>query len=459
MNLTQNPVRQIDRNFLLASALFVVVVAMRWAYVRSFGVDVPFWDQWEAEGAQILIPWNLGTLELSDLFRPWNEHRLLWSRILTLGTYELSGGVWSNLQQVYINALLFSACFALPFYQYLKIRSELLWALALFLSVIIFASLPFGWENFLTGFQSQYYLMMFFSLLAMIAATRVQSFKGATVLIFLAASSIFTIASGLLAAPACAVILIVRAWNRQISWKFAALLCASLLIIFLAGYSILPVVPQHQSLKAQSGQDFFDAFILAASWPSDGSPTVAAIIWLPLLVFFGFAARRKLQNPGDVLMLGVATWTVGQAIGIAYSRGGELTSLTPRYFDIIAIGAWSEILIGLRIATLLWKPRSLSSLVGAAISITTFVTVVTMLIQRTPRDIELTQLRSTEMRVQRTHVYSYLRSSDTRELDQPTLYLPFPDSGRLKSILDDPTIKSALTKRRGTFPSRERASD
>lgn len=63
-------------------ALVSLPVVLAFLYIRSYGVDVVFWDQWAmVERFESLFA---GTLSLSELLVPYNEHRLLFPQIFML---------------------------------------------------------------------------------------------------------------------------------------------------------------------------------------------------------------------------------------------------------------------------------------------------------------------------------------------------------------------------------------
>ncbi|HZS38481.1 MAG TPA: hypothetical protein VFF06_16715, partial [Polyangia bacterium] len=53
------------------------------AFVWRFGVDVPYWDQWEL--VPLLKGAHDGTLRAADFFALHNEHRLVVPRLIMLG--------------------------------------------------------------------------------------------------------------------------------------------------------------------------------------------------------------------------------------------------------------------------------------------------------------------------------------------------------------------------------------
>src|ERR1039458_76733 len=84
-------------------ALFVLVCGARLSLVDFCGASVPFWDQWDAEGDALFAPLLQGHLPLSRLFEPHMEHRIVLTRLLALGLFELDG-MWDPRLEMVVNA-------------------------------------------------------------------------------------------------------------------------------------------------------------------------------------------------------------------------------------------------------------------------------------------------------------------------------------------------------------------
>ena len=63
----------------MIAAPFILVVAL----VIRYGVNVPFWDQWEF--VRIIQGYHDGTLAFSDFFAQHNEHRILFPNLVMFG--------------------------------------------------------------------------------------------------------------------------------------------------------------------------------------------------------------------------------------------------------------------------------------------------------------------------------------------------------------------------------------
>ena len=74
-----------------ALGLFAFILGVRWAVFDRYGMTLPEWDQWDAEGLKLLAPWFNQDGFLSALFTPHNEHRVVLTKLLNLGLTVTNG--------------------------------------------------------------------------------------------------------------------------------------------------------------------------------------------------------------------------------------------------------------------------------------------------------------------------------------------------------------------------------
>jgi hypothetical protein len=72
-----------------ACCLFAFILGVRWTVFHRYGMTMPEWDQWDAEGLQLLAPWYNNEHFLRALFTPHNEHRVVLTKLLNLGLTQL----------------------------------------------------------------------------------------------------------------------------------------------------------------------------------------------------------------------------------------------------------------------------------------------------------------------------------------------------------------------------------
>ena len=167
----------------------------------------------------VYLPWFEGKLSWANLFSAHNEHRIFFTRIYGLGLLLLNGQ-WDGQLQMVANAFIHCATLAglgWLMFRWLKKRYWIMVWLPLALALV----LPFGWENSLAGFQSQFYFLLVFSLLTLwlLGLHPPKSARwwcGAAT----AVMALFTVASGFLAAAAVFALVMLRIAKRMVGRAF-----------------------------------------------------------------------------------------------------------------------------------------------------------------------------------------------------------------------------------------------
>ena len=90
----------------------LVVIGAKYWMIAHYGSPTPLWDQWDAEGALLYPKYLGGTLQISDLIAPHNEHRILVTRLWSLLLLDLEG-YWDPILQMVANTLILGTAVAL----------------------------------------------------------------------------------------------------------------------------------------------------------------------------------------------------------------------------------------------------------------------------------------------------------------------------------------------------------
>jgi hypothetical protein len=420
-------------------ALVLCAVAGRLLFVAAFGGGLPFWDQWDAEGALLLKPWMERTLTPSALFAPHNEHRVLWTRLVVLGLFEANGRQWDNLPAALLNAGLAGVVWGLLWAGLARGvggRARALLAVA----AVVLCWLPFGWENSLLGFNTHFFLLMLGAVgLAWLAGGLPdRPLVGAGVLGLLALASSFTMASSVLTCVAAAGMVVLRVRLGTVRPRTALAWTCVLGAVAALTWAFVPVLPGHVALKAAGAGEWWGAARRALAWPAVEMGGLGLALWLPA----GWAAvrlwRTRRAGEGELMALGLSAWVVGQAAAMAYARGHGFTEVSSRYTDLLAVG----VLAGLRLALGLgesgaagtagrWLPAGGVLLVaGAGLWATTSAALASA------RAYHQAGLRHGAA------VRGFVRDGDARALAAGEL--PYPDADRLRRLLDTPSLRSVL---------------
>jgi hypothetical protein len=409
--------------------------------IGQLGSPVPFWDQWDAEGSAIYLPYMNGSLTAGQFFTQHNEHRIPLTRLVGFLVWQASG-YWDVILQMVMNALLHAAM--LGAFLYALVRR-----LALPVTVIvgIFAAavlaLPFGWANALCGFQSQFYFLILFSVIALMLLSECPAFSGRWwlgTLVGIAAH--FSMASGALAILAAAAISLMQLafWQRRGIREWAA---ASIhFALALAMLWDIPSLPDHGTLKAQSIQQFLAALVMVASWPLPplhwtlGSAG-AIVMYLPVLLL---VARLWRDRPGIAdgrwLLLALATWFGLQFCALAYGRA--IAPTDSRYRDILVLALCTSVACGAYIALTESRRRICAvTLASLFLALAAIGSAINPLIAElaTKREQNEQQIRN---------VRNYLATGDFAEIDKPGQQIPYPSPLRLHELLSDPQLRSIL---------------
>jgi len=199
-------------------------------YVRTYGVDVIFWDEWAA--VRLIGKMYRGTLALIDLWTPYGPHRMLIPNVWYLMLARIAH--FNTKDDMYASVLLLVAAFATACILYRRSGGSSLWPLVP-AAYLFFGLAPY--ENALWGFQVAWYMVLCGFLLALAALDGLGTSRPpARTLAFLAALGLATIAScssvqGLLVWPCGLLYMVGRGYGRPVRvllWSAAAILVAGL---------------------------------------------------------------------------------------------------------------------------------------------------------------------------------------------------------------------------------------
>ena len=426
--------------------LFAAVVAVRAALVGGFAHALPFWDQWDAEAATWLKPWVEGELGWSHLLAAHNEHRIGWSRLWSLLWFEANGGRWDNLVLALANTLL-SGLLAVLTYRLLREGLATRVARGVFaVLVLLVAVLPFGWENLLVGFQSQFQFLALFALLLLAAAAHWRDRPAAWPMLWgLALLGLPTMATGVLAPVAAGGVLVLRVWIRQWRPLPASVVVAGLAVISLAGLATVPVVPEHGALRPDSLAEALRALGRVLAWPVPRGWWVVPALWLPTAWAAWRVLRRREASAQDLLALGLSAWIGLQALAIVWSRGQGLDMPPSRYTDLLAFGLVANGWLALRACEIPARNRPAAwRLTPVAMAALCLAAQLAGLGRGLPTHRVALHDRSWLSEEQRANVRGFLASGEARALVAPPLYVPYPKASRLAAYLADPVIVAML---------------
>jgi hypothetical protein len=419
-------------SLLLYLAFIFIVFGAKVVIISNFGSSIPYWDQWDAEADHLYRPWIEGTLRWLDLFANHNEHRIFTTRALGLLLLYLNKGVWDPMFEMYVNAMLHTV--ALVFLLFLMQKGlQRGTKIAFFFFASLLFALPYGHENTLAGFQSQFYFLLLFSFIFLWAILQFHTAPRLwfPVIAFSAVFSFFSLASGALTIAAGVGTLVIR-WLCGIQRTRATLLLIiSLSLACATAIYCTPVMPHHAALKAKSLLDLVIAILRA---------TGGGLLYFPVVLFLIKHFQKIRSAKGHTwLVLALCLWVTGQIFALAYGRSSGI--LSSRYLDLFAIGI---LLNGYCLLFMLQE--EVTGKLSRNSALVWFVLVAAGLGFFSPSMIKDIESKKAVCIRNEDNVRGYLATGDYTFLQKaPYDEIPYPDAVRLKSLLDNKTINSILT--------------
>lgn len=426
------------RLWLMPVAIFFIIGLAQLWLVAVAGTDIPFQDQWDAEGRGLYPAMRDGSASIADLFQPHNEHRIVWTQGLNRGLFSLNGQ-WDPLIQLSVGALLHAGIAAL-LAALLAVGTAgcVRWLLGL--AVILF-SLPLaGWHNALWGFQSQVYFAILLALAAFALLVVPLNRTGCAVAGWVAAGgALLAMGPGLLVPIALAGWLGLRAWEGSRRWRDATAVVA----LGLVAWSLHRVEPSHAGLQAGSLRDFFLTLGRLLAWPHTGQPWAAFALNLPLAVMFGERLfKRRAARAGEDFIFVTAGWTLLVALAAAWSRAGSgefFFGVPSRYADFMALLPLANVWCAVQLADQAGRRVRLVALAWGACLFVGWLGLSAEVM----RGIILPRARDREAPVRL--VRAFQRTGDAAVFaGQPRLLVPHPNSESVRAVLTDPRMQGAL---------------
>ena len=435
---------------LLCLALFLVIIGARFWTIGEFGIDLPFWDQWDAEAKDLYIPYFEGKLTLQNWFVAHNEHRVFFSRVLSIALL-IANGQWDARLQMLTNSL-FYALFACGLFWLLTKSNRIRFNLALCGAFSVVFALPFGWENTIWGFQSQSYLLLAFAMATLWLLSNNLAWSwpwiaGCLIGFF----GLFTMATGLMAPLALLgfiVCLMIRGrqdWRSRLKEYWPT--CVSCLLIVSLGFMLMVRVEGHKVYQANSVRQFIQALGLCLSWPSTLlSPWWALANWFPFIVFAGCYLIGDLpEGRHERLTLCIGIWVLLQAAATAFARSSIV--LSSRYSDMLSV----SFLVNLMSIHLVSQGRIRYVIKGPAFTILVIMWLAGNslgFVVQTVRAVKVDLPNKKFMNaVEIVHVAGYVKSRDLRWLTEglrSNIDIPYPEPLTLSGLLVNPDIRRIL---------------
>jgi hypothetical protein len=440
---------QIAIRLAILGTLFAIFGAKAWL-IASHGSPTPFVDAWVT--AARIRHYVAGTLGFSELAALHNEHRVVFPQALAVGLYALTGR-WDTFLEMLVNAVIHACVAAVLLTALAKALDDAGRILLCGFTLALFA-IPLGWENVLSGFQSQQYLLLLFGLGSVWLWHGSRAWSSRWFLATAAGvASYLSNASGALTLAAFVSIGVVQLMLslRRGASEVAAIAAHAVIAALLVLDTLMHTTGG--DLQVHSALEWFAATMTITGWPvvTIKWPVLlrvipALVLSLPLLILFVQLVRERAPI-GDWrwLYIGIGAWWALQIVSFAYGRsaGGFYAS---RYCDIFIIGILvnAACLLHLLFAGMKQPGQPLLAFMVAWLFIVCFG-VGQKAIENLPRD--LAWRRDTGA-IQTENVRRFLLTGDTASVvGQPEFHIPLKNPDTLIRALSDPTISAALSPR------------
>lgn len=308
-------------SFVLLAGIACTVLGAKLIAISCLASSIPIADQWDGEAVNLYVPYLQGTLSFGDLFAPHNEHRIFVFRILSLIHLELAGE-WNTRLEMIFGAFVHTAAIT--------------WLAALLMPVvaahrrIILASfvaflfaLPIGYENMLTGFQSQVYLMLLFGIAALAACSTARAFSvrwfcglAAAILSYL---SFATGVATIIAVGGLMVLQMLTKARPRSGREYAAVALMAFAVLAIVVWTASSAHPLSTPWTVVQGVLLLGARVIVAFVP---------VFWFCRYTI----GRRPVVDDRAWVIVGISAWIAIQVAMLAYGRGN---TIAVRYFDIL----------------------------------------------------------------------------------------------------------------------------
>ena len=312
----------------ILNLMFFVLVALHLFYIRKYGVNTPWMDEWEA-----LKPGNLDyQLHWNWLFASHNEHRIVLTKLLNWIQFHIDGLNYRHT--MYANFILYSGVvFALREWFLVTIWQKFIFTL--------FAMSTLSVENFSWAFQNQFHFFILFFLMALYTS----KFSGRLWWLapFLATVGVYSFSCGVIC-MACMIaywFLEIVLKRNQMGFQLMRILTGiAVLATWASRYQSNPGHPPMAMPWTVLFWDyFFNVVSLAFGYDHSKSALPGAVV-VGLCVYFVMALltlkdlRRSLQKNQALVMTTVTGFACLALIAASRAGFGVWQSKSSRYAEV-----------------------------------------------------------------------------------------------------------------------------
>lgn len=294
-----------------AAILIIFPAIVNLLYIHRFGVNIPIYDQWTF--IPLFSRLYTGHLTFSDLFAPYNGHRIIVPRLIMLGVGALTH--YNNLVEMYLSWVATLAILAVLYASWSRFTTNSVLAIWLFVPV---AWLVYGlrqYENIINGWNLQIYLVVLFVLLSLyfLILKEVRPLNVTLSIVFAILSS-FCYANGLLIWPAgLLAIWLTRGClksRRFAAWSIAGGLTL-LIYIWRFGRSSFGPDPLFSIHHPETAASFFASAVGAPYAVTSGRAVAFGLLIIASIGVATYTTRfTTLRNPPGLFSLSLVLFSM-----------------------------------------------------------------------------------------------------------------------------------------------------
>lgn len=330
-------------------ALLIIPAAISLIFIKEYGVNVVYWDQWEI--VPLFDKLFTGHLSFTDLFAQHNEHRIFFPRLVMLFLGNLTQ--YNNLEEMYFSWFLLCITVIILLKFYTRYFGTTQVSIAKFIPATWLIFSLRQWENLLWGFQVTWFMVILFSVLSLyLLSTGTRPGWRLWLAIISAVVCSFSSAQGLLVWPIGLIQILLTMWPQRKEFKrlyikILSVWCLTGILAYIAYFVGYAKPPYHPDLFYFLSNPFSAiTYLLVAT----GSPlainitsaTALGIVVLALYIFTTtYLISRKLMNsPYVPFFVSLILFALFTTVILMISRAGfgPDQALASRYTSLIMLG-------------------------------------------------------------------------------------------------------------------------
>ena len=319
--------------FLQGVGAVLVGAGLKLGLVARCGGDIPYFDQWAAEGAAILRPWLLGLFSWRNLFWPHGEHHPAVARASSLLCFGLNGQ-WDDRVQLVANVALFAVFLAAVVFWATRLFADWRRPVALALVALLLGA-PGIHENYLWGFQAAFLGALTFGMLHLAGMTEGRSWRGWALGAAAGVVALFSIAAGVASAAVLVGVGAFDLWRSRGRIRAGATVAFNLGLIGWGWWLMADALPASGAV-VHSVAGLWERLTVLLAWPLDRP--VAVLFHLPLVVVLVLVMRERGADRPKLLVAVLGLWCWALLGCLAVGRGNGFNAVAVRYWDVLATG-------------------------------------------------------------------------------------------------------------------------